>query len=175
MMFVIQLIVMIAHIRWSIDLPRSANNHGQLTHITPYFNVTCLSQLVRCRKALSRLGNWDSSVMPVLEYAGGLRFDQCWYTTTGGSRTLDGAFPGLLRIGSSGMYIRSTFATSMNSAFTNLARIDGYMMIYGDSYTTRRLDCSSWCRWIYTYHNSDLSSISNSFSSLESVGSYMCV
>ena len=144
--------------------------------------LTCASQPTECRQNLYRLGNWDASVMPLLEYAGGVRFYYCYYTSTSVSRTLNGAFPGLLRVGPSGLYIWSVYATSMNSAFTNLVRIDGYMYLYGAYIQTYTRYCcrqyGSYCyrycgRYDYTY--STMSSISNSFSSLQSVGSYMYV
>jgi len=95
--------------------------------------------------------------MPVLEYAGGVRFYYCWYqNTVGVTRTFNSAFPELLRVGPNGVYIYYCYyLQTMNNAFPLLTTIDTYLYIY------------------YNYYQ--LSSMTNSFRRLQYVGQYLYV
>jgi hypothetical protein len=100
--------------------------------------------------------------MPVLEYAGGIQFVFCWYTSVlGATRSLNNAFPELLRVGPSGVYMYyANYVQSMNNAFPLLTRIDGFFRIEN-------------CFTIV--QGSAQVTIANSFTSLSTVASYMYV
>jgi hypothetical protein len=95
--------------------------------------------------------------MPMLEYAGGIRFYYCWYTSVpGATRSLNNAFPELLRVGTSGFYVYyGMYLETINNACPLLTRIDGLLYFY------------------YNYYA--LNSVSNSFQRLQYIGSYLYV
>ena len=102
--------------------------------------------------------------MPQLEYAGGIRFYFCWYySVPGATRSLNNAFPELLHVGPSGVYMYyAYYLVSMNNAFPLLTRIDGFFRI-------------EYCFYFTVVQGSAQVTIANSFTSLSTVASYMYV
>ena len=103
---------------------------------------------------LRSLTTWDATVMPQLEYAGGIRFYYCWYINGAGSKNMNSAFPQLLRLGTSGFYVYYCYyLQQMNNVMPLITRVDGLFYLYRNYYS--------------------LSSIANSFPRLTYIGSYL--
>ena len=92
--------------------------------------------------------------MPVLEYAGGIRLYYCWYTNVPGqTRTFNGAFPQLQRVGNNGFYLYyAYYLQQFNNACPLLVRNDAYH---------------------YIYYSLQLQSMTGSFPRLNYIGSYL--
>eukprot|EP00035_Acanthoeca_spectabilis_P035868 m.36605 g.36605 ORF g.36605 m.36605 type:complete len:662 (-) comp7591_c0_seq1:187-2172(-) len=162
----------------------------QLTNVTSYvyiqynYNVRSMtgafprltwvnSQIyISYNRALASL---DNTAFPLLQYTGGITITRNNYGSAG-LRTINGIFPSLLRVGTSGLYITYEYRLlSGTNMFPQLVQVGASMYFYYNTVATTITgsfpNLVSIRYVLYMYNNYQLTGVSNIYSRLTTIGS----